>query len=469
MRLVSGRRGHRMVDHPGRPSGLLPRTPGLPSGAALWAAGCVLVLLAALASPAPGETVERIVAVVEDQAILKTEVQARLLVEMEQRGVDPGDSTTVRQLRDLVIEGLIEQHVLSLHAQEAGITVPDAQVAQAVEEAIARNKAALGSEQLFQMQLAREGLTEAELRQRFADEARRTMLAERVVQSELGGTRPEVTPEEVRRYFEEHQAELPQREPSIHLQRIVILVEPDTSLVRRARDLAATTAARIQAGEITFADAASRYSDDPHTSRDGGNLHRLERGDLAGNLGPDFENEVFSLQPGKVSDPLRSPLGFHLFSVQERDSLGAWVQASHILFSIPVVRADAEQAEVLARRVREQALAGADFAELARQHSDAPEGGQGGELGWVPTQLLEERLQKALENLPEGQVSEVIDVEGAFILARVLGREAARPYAFEEIEQELTEHVRDVRIEERYRTWISGLKDGVYIERRQWE
>ncbi|MFH1144088.1 MAG: peptidylprolyl isomerase [Candidatus Eisenbacteria bacterium] len=434
--------------------------------------GVVLILLLLFLFPllrgVQAETVERIVALVEDKPILLSEVQGRLMLEIEQRGIDPGDSATVHQVRELIIDGLIEQRVLELYASEAGLSVSDEQVTQAVEAAIARNKEALGSEELFRMQLEREGLTEAELRQRFAEEARRTMLAERVVETELGSP-PEVTPEEVRRYYDEHRDELPAREASLHLQRLVILVEPDSSLIERTRLLAAQVAAQIRAGELTFAEAAERYSDDPNTRRSAGDLHQLSRGDLAGNLGRDFEQQVFALEAGTISEPLRSPLGYHVFAVREHGPEGQWVQAGHILFSLPIVQSDRVAAEQQALRVHARATEGADFADLARRYSDAPEAEKGGDLGWIPWRLLEEPLQQALEGLDSGQVSEVIPLEGAFIIVRHLGREGDRPYEFNEIEAELTEHVREVRMEERYREWMAGLKQRHYVERRAWE
>jgi peptidyl-prolyl cis-trans isomerase SurA len=434
-------------------------------------AAVVAALAAAVfCGPAPGraETVESVVAVVEDQPILRSEVQGRMLLEMEQRGIDPSDSATVRQLRDLVVGSLIDERVLELHAKEAGLTVSEDQVVQAVEEAIGRNREAMGSEQLFRLQLEREGLTEAELRQRFTLEARRRMLADRVVQAELGGP-VEVAPDEVRRYFEEHRAELPQREAALHLQRIVVLIEPDSVQVERAHAAAVAVLARIRGGELSFADAARRYSDDPNTNNAGGDLHRLERGDLAGSLGSDFEDQVFALEPGTVSEPLASPFGFHLFLVQERSPEQEWIRASHVLFSVPRVHADQVRAEQEAEQLRAEAAAGADFEELARRHSDAPEGPGGGDVGWVPLELLEEPLRDALAPLAPGAVSPVIPVQGAFIIARYLEREEARPYEFPEIEGELTEHVRAVRMEERFREWVDRLRERYYIERRAWD
>jgi len=431
----------------------------------------LIALVAAAGMPAraqAADVIDGIVALVDDQPILRSEVLGRLMLEVEQRGIDPADTTTLLRLRDFVLENLIDERVLELYAKEQGLTVSDEQVNRMVEDAVERNRQAIGSEEMFRAQLEREGLTEVELRQKFAAEARRRMLADRVLEAELGGP-VEVSPEEVRRYFDENQSQLPEREQAVHLQRIVILVEPDSLQVQRVNEAAADVLRRIRSGELAFAEAARRYSDDPNTSRSGGNLGRIERGDLAGRLGKAFEDRVFALETNRVSEPLRSPLGFHLMLVSDRDPDGQWVSLSHILFSVPLVRADQMRAEAEANRIREQAVAGGNFEELAQRYSDAPEGARGGDVGLVPVRVLEESLRQALDKLKPNEVSEVLFLDTAYLIARYTERQESRPYTFDEIKDELTEHVRQVRTEERFRAWADKLRDRYSIERRPWE
>ncbi len=425
------------------------------------------VCLAGFAAGARGEVVDRVIATVDDEAILLSEVEARLQAELASLQVAEGDTATVRQVREQVREGLIEQRLLAKEAQTRAIQAPEEEVTKSVDDAIAGNKEQLGSDAAFRQQLDREGLTEDELRARFATEARREILAARLVQSEL---RDKVTiaPGEVRKYYDEHLAELPQREPYFKLQRIVCMVQPDSSALARTRQLAQNVAAQIRAGQINFADAARRYSDDPN-GKTGGDLMQVKRGDLAGRLGDAFETSAFALKPNEVSEPLLSMYGYHLLWVSERDPQGDWIHLSHILFGVPTLKADSERARAQAEALLARLRAGESFDELARGNSQAPEAAQGGSLGSVPLGAMDSTLQTAVQALAPGQISDVIEMQGAFLILRLQEREEARPYQFEEIEKDLTEWVRSRKMESLYTEWVAGLKLQHHIERRPWE
>jgi len=428
---------------------------------------CAIGMQPGSEAQAPAGMIERVVATVGSEPILLSEVESRLAVEMSALQVDPADSAAVAELREQVLEALIEQRILVQEARQRELEVPEEEITAAVDQAIDRNKQQLGSERLFQLQLEREGLTEEELRRRFAEEARREILAARLVQRELGD-QVQVTPEDVRAYYDEHRAELPQQEQAVRLQRIVLLVEPDSLTLARTRELAAGVADRIRAGEITFAQAALRYSDDPN-GKDGGDLHRIQRGDLSEQLGAAFEAAAFDLEVGEISPPILTPLGFHLLRVSERDPQGEWIHLHHVLFGVPVLRADEARARERAEAVRARALAGESFDALARRFSATPEGQEGGHLGWVPVVAMDTPLQEALERIAPGETTDVIEVEGAYLILKLLEAQDEREFDFEEIEADLAEWVRAQRMEVLYSEWMEELKAEYYIERRPWE
>jgi peptidyl-prolyl cis-trans isomerase SurA len=431
-----------------------------------------LLLCAAVASlgisPAAGaDLVDRVVALVDESPILLSEVEAQLQVALQGLGIDPGDSARVRQLRDEILERQIDQRVLAEEARREGLVVDEAEVVRAVDQAIARNLEDMGSREFFEHQLEQEGISEEELRLRYADQARTEMLVSRLVQREIGGEIA-VTSEEVREYYDAHRSELPQRQAAIHLQHVLIRVRPDSILVDKARSLASDVAGQITSGELSFADAARRYSDDPN-GREGGDLFRIERGDLADRLGQAFEDALFELEPGVISAPLESPLGFHLMLVHERDPDGGWVRPSHILFGLPLVQADQARAELRARDLLDELQRGATFEQLAERHSDDPQSAErGGDLGWIPREALDPVILGATDSLEIGAASAPVAAEGAFHIFRVLGRESGREYAFDEIEEELADWVRNQKMEERYRAFVDEVKGRHYIERRAW-
>lgn len=428
----------------------------------------LLLVLIGCHAPGPGaDLVESVIAVVDEEPILRTEIEAQLEMALYSMGIDPNDAARVGEIREQVLDQQIDQLVLYQEAVNQQIPVDESEVGKAVNEAIARNRQEIGSQELFLQQLELEGLTEEELRERYSRQARIEMMVGRLMHRDLN-VEVSVSEAEVRAYFDEHQADLPRREAALHLQHIVIGVSADTILVDKAQSLARQIAAQIRSDELSFADAARRYSDDPN-GRTGGDLRRVSRGDFAQSMGPDFEDALFELEVGQISEPLPSPLGFHLVSLQEKDPAGAWVHPSHILFRVPVVRADVARAETEAQEVYTRAQAGESFEELARRYSDEPESGaRGGDLGWIPTSTLTDQAAELLPQLAEGEITPPLPTDGFFHIFRLIEREGEREYAYEEVATELTNVVREQKRMERYEEWVAEVKQRHYIKRNPW-
>ncbi len=135
-------------------------------------------------------------------------------------------------------------------------------------------------------------------------------------------------------------------------------------------------------------------------------------------------------------------------------TLPTLVRASHILFKVPESPEEAEQARTKAGEVRDLARAeGADFAALAREHSEGPSGPEGGDLGFFPrTGAMVEPFAAAAFALAEGETSDLVETDFGLHVIQVTGRKEGRVIPFEEalpsLRQQLrTEVVLQLRIE----------------------
>jgi parvulin-like peptidyl-prolyl isomerase len=127
---------------------------------------------------------------------------------------------------------------------------------------------------------------------------------------------------DARKYFEAHKAEFEQ----VRARHILIRVQGSPAAVRPGqKDLTEAEALakaqdlrkRIQAGE-DFAGLARQESDDTGSGANGGDLGFFRRGQMV----PSFEQAAFALQPGELSEPVKSPFGYHLIKVEARESKG---------------------------------------------------------------------------------------------------------------------------------------------------
>ena len=176
-----------------------------------------------------------------------------------------------------------------------------------------------------------------------------------------------------------------------------------------------------------FEQAAITHSDGQEALQ-GGSLGWKKPGQLPGM----FLESLLALQPGSVSDVLRSPVGFHILKLDER-KLGAQAQpiaqvhVRHILLRPSEIRSISE-VMIKLEQLRERVLNGEDFAELARAHSeDKSSAAKGGDLGWVnPGQTVPE-FERKMNELEPNELSEPVETPFGLHLIQVqIGRASCR-------------------------------------------
>src|SRR6218665_103618 len=301
---------------------------------------------------------------VSSERVTNNEVRSRL-VRAEAQIARQGASMPSREwLAHEVLERLILERVQLQQARESGIRVDDFALAQA-EQGVARQNG-MTLEQ-FHARLERDGIG----KERFRAELRDQLLEQRLREREVDA-RVQVSEQDIDQYLHAEPPAGAQAKPmEINLGHVLVLVPEDATPAqvaeRRAR--AQQAAERLRSG-ADFATVAREFSDAPEGQRAGGMLG-LRPVDRYPEL---FVSSTRGLPVGAPVGPVRSPAGFHLLKVEQRVIAGqpATVlqsHARHILLRTGPRMSETAAAERLAD-YRRRVLAGqADFAALAREHS----------------------------------------------------------------------------------------------------
>ena len=434
-------------------------------GIMLIAGLAALGLLAAAAPPATHDLAasERIAAIVNREVILESDVDEQLRTAMGNLRVDPADSVTVAKLRKDVLQQLIDEQVILAEAARQNITIPKADLDQAVMQAIQNVRARLGTEQNFQRALAEEKTTEAQLRKKYEPDVRKQLLVMRLVGREVQN-KTTVTDAEVKSYFTSRRDSLGKKPEELKLSAIVVGFDPDSIQVKRLRVRADSLRNLIVGKGRPFEEIARKFSDDPSGVR-GGDLGTFGRGEMVG----EFEEVAFSLKPMDVSQPVRSRYGWHIIQVLEHfaksDTSGERVHARHVLLQAAIKPADEERARKRALTVRDSLLKGADFAAMARRFSmDTSTKDSGGYLGDVAVPNLPPSFREVLTGLREGEVSVPLKGEAGYYVFKLGGRVPEREYRFEEIKEDLKKIVLNQKLRDAYDRWLERIRKNVNIE-----
>lgn len=258
---------------------------------------------------ARAELLDRVVAVLDEEAIFLSEVETRarpFLAELPATGSE-AERTQMRQrvIRE-TLDRMIDDSLIRHAATRLHLTVTDEDVDQFIER-IARERGAT-NEQLYAA-LEHEGITRAEYRGHMETEVRRLKVLQLRVRGRINITDSDLQ-EAYRRFVRESAGAA-----AIRAAHIYIAIPPDATpeqlaaVTRRAQE----AARRAHAGE-DFATLVAQLSEDEATQASGGDLGEIQPGALPEAL----ERALVQLENGEVSDPVRGPNGFHVLRVTSR-------------------------------------------------------------------------------------------------------------------------------------------------------
>lgn len=111
-----------------------------------------------------------------------------------------------------------------------------------------------------------------------------------------------------------------------------------------------------------------------------------------------------------------------------------------------------------AERLRNQALRGADFAALAREHSKGGAKERGGEMGWVDLRMLPTAIATAVAAIPQTGITPVIEAKGGFYVVRVEGRQPPRQLSLTEMKDQIREQLTAERKQAKFAEWLERCR-----------
>ncbi|MCU0607019.1 MAG: peptidylprolyl isomerase [Candidatus Edwardsbacteria bacterium] len=420
----------------------------------LRTASIILALAGTLFAADPLDT---IVGKVGEDIIMKSEVERQVQLYRLQA---PGDPTPDDSLRTAALENLIEGKLMVLEAQRESVKVSEAEVEEQIGQAIENLRRNFPSEDSFKAVLRREGTTLDKLKEKYRGDTRERMTIQRLIDLKIRPRVTNPTSKEVAAFFASHKDSIPNEPEKVQLQHILIAVKPGAAAQGAAQAKMRTVLAQLRAKK-RFADVAAKYSQDPQSAARGGDLGWFGRNAMV----PQFEQVAFSLKPGQVSDPFLSPFGFHIIKLLERKD--DQVHAAHILIRVTPGDADIAKASKTAAGLRGRIVDGKeDFGQVAKTYSDDTDSkAKGGDLGLVPVDAFPPQVKDELAVLKEGDISDVIETETGYHLIKLLKREPAREATFESVKEQLTEYLKNKKMQDEYNSWMKDLKTKHFIER----
>lgn len=410
------------------------------------------LLTAAFAVQTQAKPLDRIVAIVDDDIIMESELLERtatVRVRMKEQNtpLPPNDILMQQVLERMIVESIELQM-----AERAGIRIDDNRVNETLENIARQNN--MTSDQ-FRNTVEEEGIPWRNLR----DQIRRELVVGQLRQRRVGG-RIQITEQDVDNFLNSEVAKT-NLAPDYRLGHILISISTSGD-VNTAEEKALAVYRDLKAG-ADFARMAAQHS---------GGEQALQGGDLgwrkAAQLPTLFADTVLEMKAGDISHPIRSPSGFHIIKVLEvRGGTEQFVQQTkvrHILIKPNEIRSEAESQHLI-EDIRKRILSGKeDFAVLAKTYSDDPGSAlQGGDLGWVNPGTMVPEFESRMTSAKPKELSEPFRSQFGWHILQVEERR----------NQDMSEEFRRGRarqmlhrrkFDEELETWLQEIRQESYVE-----
>jgi len=401
-----------------------------------------------------GEMLDRIAAIVNDGLVLKSELDSQMdsvTKRLQEQKVELPSQSVLKQQ---VLDRLILQEIQAQHAKRVGLTVSDEQLNSALQEIATRNK--IPFDQL-PTALGAQGVDYKQYREAMRKELTLSTLRQRDVIAHIN-----VSPHELEQFLTRQQTAAANDEFNVSH---ILLSMPAAAtpqqldeMTHKAQDIASRGSKGEDFGQLAIANSNSQ------TALDGGAL-----GWRKGTQLPQFILDlVVKMKPGEVSEPVRTPSGFHIVKLNERRSGEAQVivnqiHVRHILMKTNELDDDETVRQKLSK-LRDRIMNGEDFAGIASTTSSDPGSApDGGDLGWSGPGTFVPEFDKAIADLKVNEISPPFKSRYGWHIVQLLG---TRTYdSTDDVRrQRAFAAIRESKADEETELWLRRLRDEAFVE-----
>jgi peptidyl-prolyl cis-trans isomerase SurA len=419
---------------------------------------CIALLLPAgvlaQAKPRPITTLDRIVAVVNNEVITRNELNERVKRAHSQLARQGTAAPAPAELERQLLERMITDRAVIQYANENGVRVDDVELDRAIERIAQENQMITAQ---LRMALEKDGIPYARFREDIRSEIIMARLREREVSEKIVVTESEID------------SLLAAPEPAgvdeFNLSHILVRVPENASPEQVQERLARAEQALAQLKSGTdFRQVAAAFSEAPDALQ-GGVMGWRE----SSRLPTLFADALQKMQPAGLSSILRSPNGFHIVKLNERrggqqPAVVEQTNARHILIKVSEIVSESE-GRARAATLKERLDNKADFAQLARANSEDTSASRGGDLGWLSPGDTVPEFERAMNALKPGEVSAPVRSPFGWHVIQVVARRASDMTA-ERKRVTARQTLRERKGDEAFQDWVRQTRDRAYVEMR---
>ena len=402
--------------------------------------------------------IDKVVAVVDNEIILQSELEFQMSIFASQRGMDPKSEELKRQ----ILNSMIDEKLVYAQAELDSIVISDAEIDQRINYQINVLQQQYGSiskiEEMY-------GMSIEKIKRELREDVRKNLMVQRLREKNFAPV--EASRREVEEFFDTYKDSLGMIPEKLHIYHIFRNPKTTDRLKKQYKDFAEAIRDSIVNQGASFEDMAKKYSEDPGSKTFGGDLGFVKKGVFY----PEFEAAAFSLEVGEISNVIETPVGYHIIELLERR--GESIHTRHVLIKFKTDESADLETITFLTEIRDSVIKGVNsFQFYARKYSEDKETAPfNGDLGTFYINQLDKNLLDIVSKLKEGEISfpKRIDYgQGiyGYHIVFLESRVPQHPPSLEEDYSELKRLADEYKKQKQYDEWVASLRDKIYWEVR---
>jgi peptidyl-prolyl cis-trans isomerase SurA len=407
---------------------------------------------------AQNDVIDKIVAVVDNEIILQSELEFQVSIFASQRSMDPKSAG----LEEQILNSMIDDKLVYAQAELDSIVITDAEITQRIDYQINVLQQQYGSisriEEMY-------GMSIEKIKRELREDVRKNLMVQRLREKNFAPV--EASRREVEEFFNTYKDSLGMIPEKLHIFHIFRNPKTSDRLKKQYREFAEAIRDSIVNQGASFEDMAEKYSEDPGSKAFGGDLGFVKKGVFY----PQFEAAAFALEVGEISNIIETPVGYHIIELLEKR--GESIHTRHVLIKFKTDESADLETITFLTDIRDSVINGVNsFQFYAKKYSEDKETAPfNGDLGTFYINQLDKNLLDIVSKLQEGEISfpKRIDygqgVYGYHIVF-LQSRVPQHPPSLEEDYAELKRLADEYKKQKQYDEWVASLRDKIYWEVR---
>jgi len=399
---------------------------------------------------------DRVASIVENKIVLLSDVVLAANAVAAQDGINPNtNSIEYKKILENSRESMVEQLLIIEMAKQDSIEVLDKDVEKALDQQIENIILQTGSKKLAEAAL---GKKISDFKRSYRDDMKGKLLAEKYT-GELTSS-IQITRREVESFYNTYKDSLPILPTAYKARHILIEIKPSEKTLKNSLNITKKIRQEIVDG-LSFSDAAKKYSQDPQSKNNGGDLGFVSRGVFVS----EFEKAAFTLEKNILSDPIKTKYGYHLIEVLEKT--GEKVNARHILIQNDLTDYDKKQSYDYTLNIKNNIKNIDDFFKSAKEYSDDNTNkSNGGYLGMIDIENYQiPELSNALKELKFNKASAPILTDFGYHILWIDYKKNGGVANLDENWQDIENLALNKKKADWYNIWINNIKNNFFIKR----